>query len=50
MILKKAKNKARHSLQAACFLKHILGLRRRIFLNETSILVFAVLAVFHFFK
>ena len=48
--IKKGKKQSSASLQAACFLKHILGLRRRIFLNETSILVFAVLAVFHFFK
>ena len=48
MILKKAKRKARHALKAAYFLKHIFRVKAWIFLNETSILVFAELAIFHF--
>ena len=47
MILKKTKNKALHSLQPVYFLKYILRFKA-FFLkkNETSILVFAGLAIF----
>ena len=49
MILKVAKKaKAQHSLQRAYFLKHIFRVKAWIFLNETSIFVFAELAIFHF--
>ena len=41
MILKKIKTKALHSLQSIYFLKYVLGVKVWIFLNESSILVFA---------
>ena len=41
MILKKIKAKALHSLQSIYFLKYVLGVKVWIFLNESSILVFA---------
>ena len=48
MILKVTKNKAWHSLQTVYFLKYILRVKVWIcFLNETSILVFAELAILH---
>ena len=45
-ILKVTKNKASHSLQTVCFLKYT-SCNMDLFLNETSILVFAELAIFH---
>ena len=48
MILKVTKNKAWHSLQTVYFLKYILRVKVWIcVLNETSILVFAELAILH---
>ena len=41
------KNKALQSFQTVYFLKHILRVKAWIFLNETSIFVFAELAIFH---
>ena len=54
MILKVTQNKALHSLPTVYFLKYILrinigflGLSWIFILNETSVLVFAELAIFH---
>ena len=52
MILKTPKNKGLHSLQTVYFLKYFLRviflrLRHGFFLNETSILAFVKLAIFH---
>ena len=47
MILKMTKNDASHSLQTVYFLKYILRVKAWIFLNETSILAFAELAIYH---
>ena len=47
MILKVTKNKALHSPQTVYFLKYILRVKAWIFFNDTSVLVFAKLAIFH---
>ena len=51
IILKVTKNKALRSLQTVCFLKNIFRIKVWwiffFFLNVTSILVFAELAIFH---
>ena len=48
IILKMTKNKSLHSLQTVYFfLKYVLGYKTRMFFSETSILVFAELAIFH---
>ena len=47
VILKVIKNKALHSLQTIYFLKYIFRVKAWIFLNESSILVFAELGIFH---
>ena len=50
MILKVTKNKALHSLQPVYFSEYILRVKAWnffFFLNETSILVFVELAIFH---
>ena len=46
MVLKVTKEKALHSLQTAYIFKYLFRVKVSIFLNETSILVFAEL-IFH---
>ena len=48
MLKKTKKQSTLHFLQVVYFLKYILRIKRGVFLNETSILVFASLAIFHF--
>ena len=47
MILKKTKKQSFTLFRQYIFWNIFLGLRRRFFLNETSILAFAELAIFH---
>ena len=48
LILKVTKNKALHSFQTVFFLKYSLKVKVWIFFNETPILVFVELAIFHY--